>query len=344
MFLLASALLFAGCATGDRDPMRELDLLMRDYQGEVPGASVLVSRHGAAVVQRSWGLANLEEEIAATPSTNYRLASLTKQFTAAAVLLLVEDGRLRLEDRARDWLPSLPEATSAVTIRHLLTHTSGIVAYEDLIPPSTTTQLRDTDVLELLETENRTYFEPGTRYRYSNSGYARLALTIEDASGKSFAQFLKEHIFEPLGMDGSVAFEEGVSVVPDRAFGYSRSATGWTRDDQSITSAVLGDGGIYTSIEDLARWDAALYDDRLLSTESLRLAFAASTPTTDPDVAYGFGWRITGETMWHSGETRGFRNAILRIPERRLTIVVLTNRNEGHPRDLTRRIAKLIDP
>jgi CubicO group peptidase (beta-lactamase class C family) len=132
--------------------------------------------------------------------------------------------------------------------------------------------------------------------------------------------------------------------VPDRAFGYSRSATGWTRDDQSITSAVLGDGGIYTSIEDLARWDAALYDDRLLSTESLRLAFAASTPTTDPDVAYGFGWRITGETMWHSGETRGFRNAILRIPERRLTIVVLTNRNEGHPRDLTRRIAKLIDP
>jgi CubicO group peptidase (beta-lactamase class C family) len=341
LLLLAAAFLFAGCATGDGNLMRELDLLMRDYQGNVPGASVLVTRDGVPVVQRSWGLANLEEGIAATPSTNYRLASLTKQFTAAATLLLVEDGRLRLEDRARDWLPSLPEATSAVTIRHLLTHTSGIVAYEDLIPSSTTTQLRDADVLGLLEAENRTYFEPGTSYRYSNSGYALLALIIERASGKGFARFLKERIFEPLGMDGSVAFEDGVTVVHDRAFGYSRSATGWTRDDHSITSAVLGDGGIYTSITDLARWDAALYDERLLSTESLRLAFAASTPTDDPDVAYGFGWRLTGETMWHSGETRGFRNAILRVPERGLAVVVLTNRNEGRPRDLTRSIAGL---
>jgi CubicO group peptidase (beta-lactamase class C family) len=324
--------------------MGELDLLMRDYHGAVPGASVLVARDGVPVVQRSWGLANLEEGIAATPATNYRLASLTKQFTAAAVLLLAEDGRIRLDDSVRDWLPSLPEATAAVTIHHLLTHTSGVVAYEDLIPPSTTIQVRDADVLELLVTENRTYFDPGTSYRYSNSGYALLALIIERASGISFAQFLKKRIFEPLGMDDSVAFEEGISAVPNRAFGYSATPDGWMRDDQSITSAVLGDGGIYTSVEDLVRWDAALYDRRLLSAEFLQLAFAASTPTDDPDVAYGFGWRITGDTLWHSGETRGFRNAILRIPERGLTVVVLTNRNEGRAYALARTIAGLVEP
>jgi CubicO group peptidase (beta-lactamase class C family) len=321
--------------------MREIDLLMRGYNGDVPGASVLVSRDGVPVVQRSWGLANLEEGTAATPATNYRLASLTKQFTAAAILLLAENGRIRLEDGVRDWLPSLPEATSTVTIRHLLTHTSGIVAYEDLIPASATAQVRDADVLELLETENGTYFEPGTSYRYSNSGYALLALIIERASGMSFAQFLEERIFAPLGMHDSVAFEDGVSVVSDRAFGYRATADGWTRDDQSITSAVLGDGGIYTSIADLARWDVALYDERLLSAQSLRQAFTASTPTDKPDVSYGFGWRLTGKTMWHSGETRGFRNAILRIPDRRLTVVVLSNRNEGRPFDLARAIADL---
>ena len=321
-----------------------VDDLMRDYAGAVPGASVLVVRDGEPLVMRSYGLSDLERGVAATPRTNYRLASVTKQFTAAAVLLLVQDGRLRLDDRARQWLPGLPAELDGVTLRHLLTHTSGIVDYEVVMAPDTNVPLRDADVLRLLESQPRAYFAPGSAYRYSNSGYALLALIVGKASGLDFATFLQRRIFAPLGMADTVAHEEGVSTVAHRAFGYSRVDGAWRRTDQSMTSAVLGDGGVYSSIEDLARWDAALYDDRLLSDESRRLAFAAATPTDQPDVGYGYGWRITGETLWHSGETIGFRNVIVRYPQRRLTVVVLTNRNEPEPYRTALEIARLYLP
>jgi len=309
----------------------EVDVVMRDYDGNVPGASVLVIRDGKPIVRRAYGLANVEERVAATPETNYRLASMTKQFTAAAILLLMESGKLQLDDPIRKWLPSLPEATSAVTLRHLLTHTSGLIDYEDVIPDGTTEQVHDADVLRLLKAENRTYFVPGASYRYSNSGYSLLALIVERASGETFASFLRDHIFVPLGMTNTVAHEEGISTVAHRAFGYSSANGAWTRTDQSLTSAVLGDGGIYSSIDDLAKWDAALYDDRLLRRESRELAFTPATDTDEPNVKYGFGWRITGDTLWHSGETRGFRNVIVRDPSRRLTVVILTNRNGPEP-------------
>jgi CubicO group peptidase (beta-lactamase class C family) len=194
-----------------------------------------------------------------------------------------------------------------------------------------TAQLHDANVLELLETQERAYFPPGTAYRYSNGGYALLALIVERVSGGSFADFLRERIFQPLGMTGTVAHQEGVSTVVNRAFGYSDVNGAWERADQGPTSAVLGDGGIYSSIDDLAKWDAALDDDRLLGTESRRLAFAPVTATDDPAVEYGFGWRITGDSLWHSGETVGFRNVIVRFPERRMTVVILTNRDAGEP-------------
>ena len=145
-------------------------------------------------------------------------------------------------------------------------------------------------------------------------------------------------------MHATVAFEDGVSTVPTRAYGYSVGGGSWTRTDQSSTSAVLGDGGIYSSIDDLAKWDAALYDDRLLSKESRELAFTPATHTENPSVDYGFGWRITGETLWHSGETRGFRNVILRYPQRKLTVIVLTNRNDPEPYSTALAIAQLFLP
>lgn len=317
-----------------------IDELMRDYQGNVPGASVLVLVDGKPVVRRAYGLANLETGERTTPQTNYRLASVTKQFTAGAILLLAEDGKLGLDDSVRRWLPSLPSAADAVTIRHLLTHTSGLVDYEDLIPEVTTEQLRDADVLRLLEREERTYFAPGSEYRYSNSGYALLALIVERISGESFPAFLRRRIFEPLTMRESMAHVEGISDVPHRAFGYSEVDGRWTRTDQSVTSAVLGDGGVYASIDDLARWDAALYDERLFRRATLEAAFAPAAQTDEADVQYGFGWRITGDSLWHSGETIGFRNVIIRYPQRRVTVVVLTNRDEPAPRPLALEIAR----
>lgn len=309
----------------------DVDAWLRAYHGRVPGASVLVLDHGDARVRIACGYADLEHGEPATPATNYRLASLTKQFTTAAIALLVEDGRLGFDDRVRDWLPSLPDAIAPVTLRQLLTHTAGLIDYEDLIAPGATVALRDADVLALLEREDRTYFPPGTAYRYSNGGYALLALTVECAARTRFATFLRHRLFEPLGMQGTVAFEAGVSTVPHRAYGYSAAGASWARTDQNATSSVLGDGGIYSSIDDLAKWDAALYDDRLLRAGTRRSVFAPATPTDDPAVRYAMGWRVTGESWWHSGESIGFRNVIVRYPRRRLTVIVLTNRNDPEP-------------
>jgi CubicO group peptidase (beta-lactamase class C family) len=307
-----------------------VDALMHDYDGNGPGASLLVLRDGVPLVRRGYGLSELETRTAASPVTNYRLASVTKQFTATAILILTQDGKIGLDDHVERWLPTLPQA-KVITVRHLLTHTAGLIDYEDVMPAGLAKPLHDVDVLAILEGQNRTYFDPGTSYRYSNSGYALLALIVERASGQRFASFLQARIFTPLGMRDTVAYEDGVSQVSHRAYGYSREAGAWKRTDQSLTSAVLGDGGIYSSIDDLAKWDAALYDDRLLSDASRKLAFTPATRTDVADVEYGFGWRITGETLWHSGETIGFRNVIVRYPKKHTTVVLLTNRNDPEP-------------
>ncbi len=319
-----------------------IDAWMRDYAGQAPGASVLVLHDGEPVFRRSYGMADLEAGTPVSPATNFRLASVSKQFTAACVLLLAEDGALTLDDPVRRWLPTLPAATDAVTLRHLLSHTSGVIDYEDVIPGDQATQVRDADVLRLLAREDRLYFTPGSDYRYSNSGYALLALVVERASGQPFARFLRERIFARLGMEGTLAREDEGPPVAHRAYGYSLQEGVWRRTDQSTTSAVLGDGGIYSSVADLARWDAALYDDRLLSAASRKQAFAPATATREPDVAhYGFGWRLQEGMQWHSGESIGFRNVLLRFPAQRLTVIVLSNRDAPEPYRLARRIAGL---
>ena len=328
--LLIPLALLGGCTVG-ATKVSDVDSILQAYQGAVPGASVLVLRDGEALVRKGYGLADLEKNVAATPATNYRLASVSKQFTAAAILLLVEDGKLSLDDPIRKWLPSLPAVADPITVRHLLTHSSGLIDYEDVMPAGLNYQLRDSDVLDLLARQQRLYFHPGSAWRYSNSGYALLALIVERASGTFYFRFVAQRIFKPLGMDTTQAYARERGVVANRAWGYSEVDGRWTRTDQSLTSAVLGDGGIYSSIDDLAKWDAALYDDRLLSDASRELAFTPWVKSDDPAVAYGFGWRITGDTQWHSGESIGFRNVYVRWPRQKLSVIVLTNRNDPEP-------------
>ena len=365
LLVLGACLTPLGCARAPTymQATAQIDDLMRPYNGNVPGASILVIKDGTPLLRRSYGLAEMENKTAATPQTNYRLASITKQFTASAILLLAEHGKLSLDDHIRKWLPSLPDSDDAITIRQLLTHTGGLIDYEDIMPeataasapPATTggalpptsdevvddpsRQLRDIDVLHLLEKERRLYFKPGTEYRYSNGGYSMLALIVERASGQTFQDFLRERIFDKLGMHDTLAYVAEGPPVPHRAYGYTETQGKWRRTDQSLTSAVLGDGGIYSSIDDLAKWDAASYDNRLLSDASRQLAFTPWTKTDDATVQYGFGIRLTGETQWHSGETIGFRNVIVRYPKRHLTVIVLTNRDDPEPYRLALQIA-----
>lgn len=340
---LALCFLFGtvACATGGKPINGDIDALMKRYDGAVPGASLLVVHYGKTVVRRSWGSADVEKHVAATPATNYRLASVTKQFTAAAILLLAQDDELFLSDKASKYLPSLPKAAQAITIHQLLTHTSGLVDYEDLMADTATQQVHDRDVLELLSHKDSLYFTPGTKYQYSNSGYSLLSLIVEKISGKSFAAFLHDRIFTPLGMSNTVAHQDGVDEVSHRAFGYTLKDSAWARKDQSTTSAVLGDGGIYSSIDDMAKWDAAWDDSRLLHDEWRRVAFTPHTPTNVDGTSYGFGWEITGDTIWHTGSTSGFRNVIVRFPARGLTVVILTNRDRPEPHETALAIARL---
>jgi len=298
---------------------------------------------GRVVVRRAYGMADLEHRIAATPETDYRLASVSKQFTAMAVMLLAKDGKLRYDQPGRDFLPELPAAARSVTVRHLLNHTSGLWDYEDLIPESRTAQLEDRDVLALLSSKDSLYFPPGSQHRYSNSGYVLLGLIVARVSGMSFPEFLRARIFTPLGMGATVAHVEGSDTIPRRAYGYSPRGGAFVQTDQSVTSATLGDGGIYTNVDDMTRWDEALSGTSLVDTAALELA---TTPPQLPGGAptqYGFGWFVDsyrGEQRWrHTGETSGFRNAIQRFPRRRLTVIVLTNRSSGEPEAIAERIA-----
>ncbi|MGH8179500.1 MAG: serine hydrolase domain-containing protein [Steroidobacteraceae bacterium] len=332
-----------GFATTDTR-MQKIETLMQRYHGRAPGASLLVIKDGKPVVQRAFGMADLEQDTEAMPQTDYRLASVTKQFTAAAILLLRQDGKLSLHDSVRKWLPELPQGDRAITIDDMLRHASGLIDYEDLIPSDTKGQVSDADVLRLLSKETRLYFKPGTGYRYSNSGYVLLGLVIERASHETLPRFLKTRIFDPLGMTHTLLYEHARGPqVPNRAYGYSETGGKWTRTDQDTTSATRGDGGIYSNIEDLAKWDAALYDDRLLDDESRKLAFSPHTRITGEADAdwYGYGWRIHGDEIWHSGESIGFRNVILRWPKQHLTVILLSNRNDPEPHAAARAIAAL---
>lgn len=321
-----------------------LDDLFAGYTGaSVPGASVMIIQDGQVIVRGAYGMADFERRSAATPETDYRLASVSKQFTAMAIMLLAKDGKVRFDQPIGDFLPELPPATRAVTVRNLLNHTSGLLDYEDLIPESRTTQLNDNDVLRLVASKDSVYFPAGTQYRYSNSGYVLLGMIVARTSGMTLPAFLRARIFTPLGMTGTVMHVEGADTVPHRAYGYSPRGGSFVQTDQSVTSATLGDGGIYSNVDDLARWDRALYGHELIDSVTLELA---TTPPQLPGGAateYGFGWfidRYRGEPRWrHTGETSGFHNAIMRFPNSRLTIVILTNRSSGEPQAIAERIA-----
>src|SRR5690625_3383893 len=195
-FLLAPLLSLAAAAgaTGDPSMADSIDALMQDYSGAVPGAAVLVLHDGEPLLRRGYGLADVDAGVEVSPQTNFRLASVSKQFTAATVLLLAEEGLLQLGDPVRKWLPSLPAAADGVTIHHLLSHTSGLIDYEDVMPEGLERQVRDADVLAILEGQDRLYFAPGTQYRYSNSAYALLTLIVEAASGTGYPDVLRQRI------------------------------------------------------------------------------------------------------------------------------------------------------
>lgn len=323
-----------------------IDAIMAEYAApNVPGAAVLVMDKDSVVFRKAYGLADVNDGIPVTTATNFRLASVTKQFTAMAVLLLKEQGKLSLEDKILKFFPDFPLYGKEITVRMLLNHTSGVWDYEAFVPDTQTAQVLDKDCLSLMFKAESLYFPAGTRYQYSNTGYALLALIVERTSGQRFADFVQQQIFSRAGMTTTVAYENGISVVDRRAYGHSLMDSIWNETDQSNTSAVLGDGGIYSNVEDMARWISAIWNFRFLSEALQREAWSDARTVTGEPIPYGMGWHT--ETYrgvhhpHHAGSTRGFRNHILVFPDRKFMVVILTNRNQGTPITQAKRIADL---
>jgi len=327
-----------------------------------PGAAVLVVRNGQPVFRRGYGITDLRSIRPIDAETNFRIASFSKQFTAACIMLLVRDGRLHYDDHLTDFFPEVPAYGKSITVRNLLNHTSGLPDYEDLLmqkypntPEEKIPQILDAGVLKLLEQQTDAKFPAGSKWEYSNSGYVVLALIVEKVSGEPFGQFLHDRVFVPLKMTNTLAYEKGKNEVPHRAYGHTKlgqsEKDGWRETDQSSTSATLGDGGIYTSIDDLAQWDRALREHTLLSEAEMQPALTPVKPTggpaTSPEgpVSYGFGWHLepyrNHKRMSHDGETMGFRTTIQRFPDDNLTIIVLANRTDINPKELALKVADL---
>lgn len=363
--VLSVMLLLAGSQrlwADDTVRTRQIDAVFANLRSsDSPGAAVLVLKNGHALFQRGYGVTDLRTLRKIDSHTNFRLASFTKQFTAMAIMLLVHDGKLHYEDRLTDIFPDFPEYGHGITIRNLLNHTSGLQDYEDLMTqpgantsPEKIPQIQDAEVLHLLEQQKITKFAPGTRWAYSNSGYVVLGLVVARVSGQSFGQFLQERIFAPLQMKNTIAYEKGKNEVAHRAYGHTRVENAWRETDQSPTSATLGDGGVYSSVDDLAKWDRALNRHSLLSEAEMR---AALTPVLVPEMEeenpgkpayYGFGWFLDpyqGHVrMWHDGGTAGFRTVIERFVDQNLTIIVLCNRTDLEAKGLGLKVADLFFP
>jgi len=306
----------------------------------IPGASLAVVRDGQVVRARGYGLADIELNVRATEDTVYEIGSNTKQFTAAAVMMLVEQGKIALDDKITKYFPEAPESWSSITVRHLLSHTSGIqnhVAVPGWLNvfktsiTSETTPARD----ELLKMFFKLplEFQPGETWSYDNTGYYLLGIIIEKASGKSYWEFLAQRIFHPLGMTATRS-TESQPIVPNRASGYE-----WVKDhfeNRPILAPFIAfsAGSILSTVEDMAKWDAALCGEKLLKKSSLHQMWAATKTNDGADASfdYGFGWFIGNyhghHLVQHSGGTPGFSSVIYRFLDDKLTIILLTNHSD----------------
>lgn len=314
-----------------------VDDLFKEYAKHgVPGAAVAVYHNGEIALMRAYGMADVSNGKETSTRTNYRLASVTKAFTAMAILKLIDAGKLSFEKTLTDIFPDFHPYGKKITVRHLLHHQGGMKDYENLIPSGTTKQLSDKDVLEIVKKQKSGDFTPGSRYRYSNGGYCVLSEIVAAVSGKSFATFVDDEILTPLGMNDSLIYTPGVLPgVPNRAYGYSGVGSGFQKTDQSVTSATQGDGGLYSSVEEMFLWNQALSKGTLLSPSLMELVFQPAKLDDGSVTKYGMGWMLDTyrglKRQHHTGSTIGFRTSIIRIPERDFAVVTLINRANSAP-------------
>jgi len=302
--------------------------------------SVLVARGNDIILDKGYGSANLEWNIPNTPATKFRLGSLTKQFTAACVLLLEERGELSINDPVKKYMPDAPAAWDKITVFNLLTHTSGIPNFT-AFPDYRSTEPFATTPAQLVARfrDKPLDFEPGTKWNYSNSGYVLLGYLIEKITGESYAKFVRENIFIPLSMKDS-GYDSNAAIIPNRAAGYSFSPTGIVNTSYIDMTIPFSAGGLYSTTEDLLRWEQALFGGKLLSAASLE---KMTTPFKN-DYAFGLVVQANGpKVIHHEGGIEGFNTDLEYFPERKRTVIVLANLDGPGSGAVTTKIMALVN-
>lgn len=312
---------------------------------KIPGLSVAILRQGTLVHAEGYGLANIEHQARATVDTIYQTASAGKQFTAALILLLAERGILRVDDRIAPHFDTAPAAWNNITVRHLLTHTSGI-SDEGFGELNLRLDYTDSELVTAIASAPIA-FEPGTAWSYSNSGYILLGILIARITGRFYAELLREWIFTPLEMTTARVISEE-DIIPNRAAGY-RLDGGLLRNQEYVSPTLnrTADGGLYVTILDLAKWDRELRTGTLLSQASREAMWSAVTLTNGATYPYGFGWSIgsspRGRMVEHDGEWQGFSTHLARYLDDGLSIMILSNLSDAPVSDLARDLSTLCD-
>lgn len=346
--LIFSLILLAGRAFAQSENDRLDSLMSSIYSKGEPGAAVLIVKNGGVVFKKGYGLADLDSKAPINSMTNFNICSMTKQFTAYGVLLLESLNKLSLDDKISKYFPEFnSNVAESVTIRNLIIHNSGIVNHYDKVDKKLFKEFWDKDVLNAVKSVDSTYFPIGSEYRYSNTAYCLLSLIIEKVSGEAFPEFLKKYIFTPLEMNESDIIQPDFKISR-RALGYRVENEHFEISDaeQSLFFSTMGDGGIYTSIDDYLKWIKAIQTGEKLNPDLVKDAQSPQfTINADRNISYGYGWFVAGsgdnKIVYHTGSNGGFRTIVVMVPSQKYSVVIFSNRTGVDLEDLIREINKI---
>ncbi len=345
LIALVSVIIFIAMPSQNGDP--KVDQFIADEMRiqKIPGLSLAVVRDGRIVHVKGYGLASVEHGAPVKPETIFQYGSVGKQFTAAAVMLLVEDGKIGLDDSITKYFNPAPDHWKGITVRHLLTHTAGTTDYPDGFDYRI--DHTEDDLLKLAAGIPLA-FQPGERWSYSNLGYVMLGILIGRVTGKFYGDFLRERVFEPLGMTTARVISEE-DIIPNRSSGY-RLVKGELKHHQWVAPVLntTADGSLYLTALDLAKWDAALYGEKLLRRSSLDRIWTPVRLNNGRSYPYGFGWELKQvggrRLIEHGGSWQGFKSFIARYADDKLTVIVLANLAQANPDRIAHGVAALYDP
>ena len=338
--LIVAVLVAAPAAAQSAVSEKAVDAIFERWKKSTPGCAVGVAVRGKPVLMKAYGMADLEHDVPNTPDTIFESGSVAKQFTAMAIMLLVQDGRLSLDDQVRKHIPELPDYGVPLTIRHLLTHTSGLRDWGSVASiagaPRTTREYTHAHVLDIVSRQKSLNFPPGTQWSYSNTGFNLAAIIVDRVSGMSFAEFSKQRIFQPLGMTSTAWRDDHRRIVRGRAIAYSTAAVGY--EIEMPFENVHGNGGLLTTIGDLLKWNENFVNPVVGDAATIAQMTTVGKYNDGRNLDYGLGLyvrpldaagNVYHRNVYHSGSTAGYRAHLNRFPDSHTSVAVLCNASDG---------------